>query len=110
MNPVLGLLVAGLRLNYHGNSAWGKDEKITTASILRHYTIDSARALHWENDLGSLEVGKYADFAIYSVDLLKVTSWWFLLTHKLKPEDLDDFVVLTAVGGEVVYHRPGETF
>jgi predicted amidohydrolase YtcJ len=64
----------------------------------------------WEDDIGSLEVGKYADFAIYSEDLLDVTSWWFLITHDLEPEKLEDFVVLTAVGGEIVYHRPGEKF
>jgi hypothetical protein len=110
MNPVLGFLVAGLRMNYHGNADWGEHEKISTESILRHYTIDCARALMWDDEIGSLEVGKYGDFAIYSEDILDVTSWWFLLTHELEPEKLDDFVVLTAVGGDIVYHRPGEKF
>lgn len=110
MNPVLGFLIAGMRLNYHGNADWGEEEKISAPSILRHYTIDSARALMWEEDIGSLEVGKYGDFAIFSEDLLGMTSWWFLLTHKIEPGELDDFVVLTAVGGEIVYHRPGEKF
>jgi predicted amidohydrolase YtcJ len=110
MNPVLGFLIAGLRINYHGNSKWGRDEKITTRSILQHYTLDCARALKWDKEIGSLEVGKYGDFAIYSENLLDMTSWWFLLTHDLKPDKLDDFVFLTVVGGEVVYHRPGARF
>ena len=110
MNPIYGFLVAGLRLNYHMNDEWGKDQKIDVENIIKHYTIDSAKALHMEDDVGSIEVGKFGDFALFSIDLFDLTSWWFLLTHDLELGAMDDFVMFTVSGGEIVYHKEGEKF
>lgn len=51
-----------------------------------------------------------AVFALFSKDLRAVATTWFLLTHKVEIGALDDFVLLTVVGGRIVYHRPGEAF
>ncbi len=110
MNPIYGFLVAGLRLNYHMNDEWGKDQKIDVENIIKHYTIDSAKALHMEDDVGSIEVGKFGDFALFSIDLFDLTSWWFLLTHDLELGAMDDFVMFTVSGGEIVYQKEGEKF
>lgn len=110
MNPIYGILVAGLRLTYNNKSDWGPEEKIEVPDIIRHYTIDSARALCMEENIGSLEVGKFGDFVLWDVDLFDLTSWWFLLTHDLELGAMDDFVNMTVVGGEIVYHKEGEKF
>lgn len=104
-NPIYALLIAGTRMNYTGKSDWGPDEKVDVGTAIMHYTIGSAKALMMEDDIGSIEVGKFGDFAIFNTDLLKITSWWFLLTHKLDLGKMDDFVDMTVVGGNIVYEK-----
>ena len=103
INPVYGIIIAATRLNYEGEADWGPDEKITTESAIEHWTMGSAKALKMEKDIGSIEVGKYGDFALFNENLLEVGSDWFLLTHNTQLGSLDNFVDLTVVGGEVVY-------
>ncbi len=105
LNPFYGLLIAGTRRNYKGTTDWGPGEKITVENAVRHWTIDSARALMMEDEIGSLEVGKRADFVLFNKSPLKVTSWWFLLTNKIELGELDDFVDLTIVNGKPVYKK-----
>jgi len=37
-------------------------------TILEHLTIDGARSILWDDDIGSLEVGKRADFLLFDLD------------------------------------------
>ena len=105
LNPVYGLILAATRMNFRGETDWGPDQRVDLEDGIRHWTIDSAKALMMDDDIGSIEVGKYADFAIFNQDLLKLDSWWFLLTHKLELGALDDFVNMTVVGGNIVYQK-----
>lgn len=109
LNPFYGLLIAGTRMNYKENSDWGPDEEISLENAIRHYTIDAAKTLKMERNIGSIEVGKYADLVLWSQDLLKIDSLWFLLTHDIELGELDDFVIFTMKGGEIVYHRSDVT-
>lgn len=69
----------------------GPKERLTAAEALRAYTYGSAYSVFAEGDLGTLEVGKLADFAVLSAD-------------PTDEDTLDDVRVLaTVVGGAVEY-------
>ncbi|MBN1297852.1 amidohydrolase [bacterium] len=106
INPIYGLLISAKRMNYKGKTDWNKAERIPLANGVRHWTIDSAHALHLEKDLGSIEVGKRADLVMFNEDPLVIDSIWFLLTHDIELGKLDDFVDLTIVDGKEVYRNP----
>lgn len=105
LNPVYGLLLAATRMNFRMETNWAPEEKISLEDAIRHWTIDSARALFMEKDVGSIEVGKCADFALFTQNLLKIASPWFLLTHKIELGALDGFVDMTVVDGNIVYRK-----
>lgn len=107
INPIYGLLIASTRMNYHYTQSWGPSEKIGIEDAIRRWTIGSARALKMEDDIGSIEVGKCADFVLFNTSPLKLPSWWFLLTHDLSLGAMDKYVDLTVVGGKQVYVRDG---
>ncbi|HEY8922438.1 MAG TPA: amidohydrolase [Candidatus Limnocylindria bacterium] len=48
----------------------GPDQELTIEEALAAHTINAARALHMEDRIGSIEVGKLADFAVLDGDLL----------------------------------------
>jgi hypothetical protein len=68
-------------------------ERISVEEALRCYTLGSAYAEFQEEHKGSLEVGKYADFAVLSQDILSIP------VNRIK----DTTVELTVVGGRAVY-------
>ncbi len=74
----------------------GKENVITAKVALRLYTINNARIQGVDKDRGSIEVGKLADLAVLSQDILSV-----------QPDAIKDTVAhLTLLGGKVV-HRNG---
>ncbi|MBT3283547.1 amidohydrolase family protein [Candidatus Bathyarchaeota archaeon] len=62
---------------------------------MRLCTINSAYCMFWENQIGSLELGKYADLVIWSEDFIDLPS----------EELLNQKVETTMVNGESVYLR-----
>jgi hypothetical protein len=105
LNPIYGLLLAATRMNYRMETDWAPEEKISLEEAIRHWTIDSARALFMEDEIGSIEAGKRADFVIFTQNLLKIASPLFLLTHKVELGALDGFVDATVVDGKTVYRK-----
>jgi len=72
----------------------GPDERISPMQALRAVTIDAAHSMFLDEELGSLEVGKFADLAILSASPLE------------HPATIDELqVVATIRGGESVYER-----
>ncbi|HET9425085.1 MAG TPA: amidohydrolase [Gemmatimonadaceae bacterium] len=75
---------------------WLPAEKMTREEALKSITIWPAVAAFQEQLMGSLTVGKYADFVIFDQDIMRV------------PEDqiLKTGVIATYIGGKAVYQRP----
>jgi predicted amidohydrolase YtcJ len=75
--------------------ALGKEHAITPKEALTLYTINNARIMGVEHQRGSIEIGKLADLAVLSQDILSV------------PADAirDTKAHLTVVGGKVVYRN-----
>jgi hypothetical protein len=70
-----------------------KNETLDTATTIHLYTEGSARILHEEDALGTLEEGKFADLVVVDRDPIKT-----------KPKELREIKVLgTIVGGALVY-------
>lgn len=51
-----------------GRTAWSPTETLTPLEAIRAYTLGSAACAHREHEVGSLEVGKLADFVVLSAD------------------------------------------
>jgi hypothetical protein len=95
VDPMLGLYAAVTRQNVDGEppGGWLPDQRVTMQVALEGFTVDAAWAGFAEDDVGSLEIGKYADFVVLDRDPFAVDAG-----------DIPDIRVLrTVVGGETVY-------
>jgi predicted amidohydrolase YtcJ len=72
--PLLGIHAAVTRRTLDGKHphGWIPAEKISVEQALRAYTMGAARAGFQERDVGSLEVGKRADFVVIDRDITRV--------------------------------------
>jgi predicted amidohydrolase YtcJ len=96
MDPMVGLYTAVTRRPLDGGGdgePWRPEETVDIETAVHGYTMGSAYANFLENDLGSLTVGKLADFVVLSRDILR-----------RDPRDIPGTVAETVVvGGEVVH-------
>ena len=91
INPIDGIYVAVTRQDYNGfpEGGWYPEEKMSAEEAIRGYTADSAYSQFEEKEKGTIEEGKYADFAVLSHDLTKI-----------EPERIREVkVVMTVAGG-----------
>ncbi|MEM8558936.1 MAG: amidohydrolase [Bacteroidota bacterium] len=74
VDPMLGFYAAVTRQDAAGmpEGGWYPDQRLTRAEALRGFTLDAAYAAFMEDEVGSLEVGKRADFVLLSQDLMTV--------------------------------------
>ena len=95
INPIASYYASVSRRTLKGEPEGGfePDEKMTRAQALRSYTLDAAFGEFEEDFKGSIEVGKAADFTIFSKDILTVDESEILSTE----------VMMTVVNGEIVY-------
>jgi hypothetical protein len=94
-NPMPGLYAAITRQDASGNppGGWMPEERLSRAEAVKSFTWNAAYAAHAEQELGSIEPGKYADLVIVDQDIMTAV-----------PADvLKATVRLTVVGGDVVY-------
>lgn len=74
VDPRFGLFAAATRTDAMGNpvGGWFPQEKLTAFEALRGFTLDAAYAGFAEAEVGSLEVGKRADFVVLREDPLAI--------------------------------------
>ncbi|MBS0023719.1 amidohydrolase [Microbacterium paraoxydans] len=72
--PLEAIQTAVTRVTRRGHTLGPHDLRISALAALRAHTIEGAISIGREDDLGSLEVGKYADFAVLSDDPLAVPA------------------------------------
>lgn len=86
INPIKTFYAAVARKdakNYPANG-FQKENALTREQALRGMTIWAAKAAFQENELGSLEVGKSADFVVLNQDLMTVEENKILETKVLE--------------------------
>lgn len=97
-NPFLGMWITLKRVPRYVDHAVNADQALTREQALRLYTTNAAYVLFREEQVGSLEPGKYADMIVVDRDILE--------------SDLDDIrgtrVLRTYVNGELVYGAGSE--
>jgi predicted amidohydrolase YtcJ len=96
-NPFFGIHAAVTRQDAGGQpiAGWYPEQEMSLKEAFRCFTLDAAYAGHQEKTLGSLEVGKYADFIVIDRDLFKMS-----------PYDIHKTGVLeTWVAGRQVYRK-----
>jgi predicted amidohydrolase YtcJ len=94
-----GLWASAVRetlLGVYGPNPFGEDESIGIEPALRSYTIWSARQMFLEDKIGSIEVGKYADLAVWDRNLYDVPA----------AEIRDLRCEMTLFNGRIVYRNP----
>ncbi len=94
-DPLLTFYTAVARKNTKGlpENGFLPEERLSRLETLKGMTIWPAIASFEENEKGSLEVGKYADFVLLDKDIMTIEE-----SDILKAK-----VMYTVVGGEVVY-------
>ena len=96
-NPFYAIHRGVTRLHDDGlpEGGWNPTQKLTVADILRGYTLGSAYGIGREDELGTLEEGKFADIAVIDRNLFEA-----------EPEDIRSANVdMTIMDGEVIFER-----
>ena len=96
-NPFYAIHRGITRLHDDGlpEGGWNPTQKLTVADILRGYTLGSAYGIGREDELGTLEEGKFADIAVIDRNLFEA-----------EPEDIRSANVdMTIMDGEVIFER-----
>lgn len=94
LEPFRNMSVAMTRLSNTGKHLDGA-EGVSLDDALRAHTVNAAWQLHFEDRVGSIEVGKYADLIVVDRD-----------PHTVSPAELAGTQVLaTYLAGELVYEQ-----
>jgi len=75
-NPFFGLHAAVTRTDHSGlpKGGWHPEQSMSLLEAFRAFTLDAAYAEHQEDQIGSLEPGKWADFILIDRDLFTIPA------------------------------------
>jgi predicted amidohydrolase YtcJ len=95
--PLPGIYAAVTRCDKDGwpEGGWHPEQIVSREEALRMFTIDAAYAAFEEDIKGSLALGKLADMAVLSRDIMKIPAAGILETE----------IEMTILGGKVVYSK-----
>jgi len=95
--PMIEFYAAVARKSVKGFSGegWHPEQAVSRGQALKMFTLWPAYVAFEENDKGSIEVGKLADFTVLSADIMKLPE----------PEILNTRAEMTVTGGEILYQR-----
>jgi predicted amidohydrolase YtcJ len=98
ISPWWGIWAGVVRREMNSGEILAPKERLTVPQILQLYTRNGAYIGFEENEKGSLEPGKLADFIVVDRDVLSIPA-----------DELKDVqVLMTFVGGRLVYRQGGE--
>jgi len=94
--PMIEFYAAVARKSVKGFSGagWHPEQVVSRDQALKMFTIWPAYAAFEENDKGSIELGKLADFTVLSQDIMRIPE----------PDILKTRCVMTVIGGDIVYN------
>jgi predicted amidohydrolase YtcJ len=97
-DPIAGIHAAATRKRVDDDRPpWYPEEKIPVTKAIEAYTINSARVNCFDDIGGSIEIGKRADFAVLSDDIVRI-----------RPGDIYRAkTIATIIDGEFVYGKNG---
>ena len=95
INPIASLYASSTRQTLSGSPLGGYEpyQKMTRLEALKSYTINAAHGAFEEDIKGTIDIGKYADFTIFSQNIITVPDDQ-LLNTKIK---------YTIINGEIEY-------
>lgn len=96
-NPFAGIYRAVTRLHNDGQpeGGWNPTQKLSLYEVLRGYTYGSAYGVSREDELGTLEAGKFADVIVINQNLFDIDP------SKIRDSKVD----LTILDGEIIFER-----
>lgn len=98
MSPIFNIEIGHTRQTPEQENAPiqpGAHERLDVATLIKGYTLDGAYQMHLEDQVGSIEVGKKADFVILDKNLFNVDMYSI---HKVQ-------VTQTILNGKTVYQQ-----
>jgi len=97
INPIACFYASVSRKTLQGTPEGGyeADQRMSREEALRSYTLDAAFGEFAEDVKGSIEVGKLADFTVFTNDLMSIPEDEILLTE----------VAMTIFNGEIVFEK-----
>jgi predicted amidohydrolase YtcJ len=87
--------VARKSIKGESGEGWHPEQAVSREDALKMFTIWPAYAAFQEEDKGSIEVGKLADFTVLSQDIMKIPETEILETQN----------EMTVIGGKIIYSR-----
>jgi predicted amidohydrolase YtcJ len=97
INPLASFYASVSRKTLTGEPEGGfeSDQKMSREEALKSYTLDAAYGAFEEDIKGSIEVGKLADFSVFSQNIMIIPE----------EEILNTTADMTIVGGKILYKR-----